>query len=293
MWRRLGDYVLIVGKLWGSQVSGPVLAVVTIVLLIIGLFINNPTYAAKFLNWAAASTGALAILLVVAAQYEAWSLERGKYEAEVKRIVSPDIRGSFSNLNFFDGQALYGFDLTACNHSTAITNIRDVFAHVAYVDGESQVVRVSLAPDGTSTRLEFGIEHPIRAIFACSRPLYVMRVKVRLIDGLGKEHAIPYQGPQPMKIQVERADDAPLVILYKARWCLSSFRYKNRLKELQGYFEAGIEVTASNQCFGDPYFRKNKYLRVMASIDGGRTRKWYTFREGDRVQFLPSKTGPR
>jgi hypothetical protein len=91
-----------------------------------------------------------------------------------------------------------------------------------------------------------------------------------------------------MNIEVERGIIVTPII-YLAKWGMSSFRSRKVTGELRGYLEAGIEPTASTQCLGDPYFKKNKYLRVKASIDGGKTKKWYTFREGDPVRFSSSK----
>jgi hypothetical protein len=82
----LREYIVIVGRLWGREISGPILAGVSIVLAIAyACYADNANATVALVKYAAWLTGAISILLVFIAQYKAWFSEREKFEAEVAK----------------------------------------------------------------------------------------------------------------------------------------------------------------------------------------------------------------
>jgi hypothetical protein len=81
------EYLTMVAKLWGKQISGPVLALVAIVAVFVNArYANDATATATVAKYVAWITGGISVLLIFVAQYEAWSTERDKYEVESKKL---------------------------------------------------------------------------------------------------------------------------------------------------------------------------------------------------------------
>lgn len=71
--RDIRDYLAKSIKLWGDHIAGPVLASISIVLIIVSAFyISDPTISAKIVKAGARITGLAAILLMFKAQYDVW-----------------------------------------------------------------------------------------------------------------------------------------------------------------------------------------------------------------------------
>jgi len=90
-------YTAMVAKSWGRAISGPILAVVGLILLVLQLSMSNTTQAALALKVGAGVTLAIAAVLVFVAHYEVWRTEREKrinVEQELEQRKSrADIRG--------------------------------------------------------------------------------------------------------------------------------------------------------------------------------------------------------
>ncbi|HXM60167.1 MAG TPA: hypothetical protein VN950_04870 [Terriglobales bacterium] len=83
-----------VAKLWGKQISGPILAVVALVLgFLAAHYANDAEVGVKLVKVSALITGGVSVLLIFVAQYEAWKNEREALEGEKKRQSGSDVRG--------------------------------------------------------------------------------------------------------------------------------------------------------------------------------------------------------
>jgi hypothetical protein len=89
------EYFLVAGKLWCEEISGPILAVVSIVLILAyAHYSDNANATAKLVKYSAWLTGTISILLIFVAQYKAWRDERNAMNKEKVRQVGADIRGN-------------------------------------------------------------------------------------------------------------------------------------------------------------------------------------------------------
>jgi hypothetical protein len=135
----LREYIVIVGRLWGREISGPILAGVSIVLAIAyACYADNANATVSLVKYAAWLTGAISILLVFIAQYKAWLAEREKFEAEEAKNQRPEILGHASNFmtegpllnSMSDGAKSAAFtlkfDMNLCNHRQVPTNLQDI-----------------------------------------------------------------------------------------------------------------------------------------------------------------------
>ena len=80
-------YIAMVAKFWGRAISGPVLAVVGLVLLVAQLCITDSVLAANVLKWFGWSTLAISGLMIFVAQYEVWRDEHSAMEALGCRLI--------------------------------------------------------------------------------------------------------------------------------------------------------------------------------------------------------------
>jgi hypothetical protein len=85
--RRTMEYLTMVAKLWGSHISGPILALVAIAAVFINArYANDATataVAAKYVAWI---TGGLSGFLIFVAQYQTWSGETDKYKSATEKL---------------------------------------------------------------------------------------------------------------------------------------------------------------------------------------------------------------
>ena len=85
--KRFTEYLTMVAKLWGDQISGPILAVIAIIAVCVeAKFANDPTATATVARYTAWVTGGMSALLILVAQYKAWSAERDKYEVVSRKL---------------------------------------------------------------------------------------------------------------------------------------------------------------------------------------------------------------
>jgi hypothetical protein len=99
----LKEYLAVVARLWGKQISGPVLAVVSLVLTFLyAHYADNAEVGTKLVRYSAWVTGAVSLFLIFVAQYEAWKSEREALEAETLKNVGSDVQGKilFGYLDF-------------------------------------------------------------------------------------------------------------------------------------------------------------------------------------------------
>jgi hypothetical protein len=129
---RVRDYLVIVVKLWSKHLAGPAFAVFSLVLLAIQKSFRDAPALARAAHWGAWITLSMALLLVFVAQYDAWSLERARYEEEASKSERPRILGEASNFRLTghygsnDGKPYGDFscDLYLCNDSPRATNFQ-------------------------------------------------------------------------------------------------------------------------------------------------------------------------
>jgi len=127
--RKSLEYLAMVARLWGTQISGPILALVAIVAAFVNArYANDATATAIVARWIAWSTGGISALLILVAQYQAWSAERDKYETEKsKNEAAPhmDI-----------------VDLNVVPHGRLGEGLTDLFFNVRLVLGEPSQVSI-------------------------------------------------------------------------------------------------------------------------------------------------------
>lgn len=200
---RQREYFTIVRTLWGNQISGPILAVVTIVLPIVALFITDTKNLAKFMNWSAVGTGGVAVMLIIVAQYKAWALERDSVEAEQGKNLKPDIQGEFSDVVV--GQFPYvdqskpgtivSLLVWACNQREAETSIKEIAVSVDGFNGvKYTLVDTRFWVDATPDTLRRGVHQRVRvqgSLYDTGfKNIDPATITIRLIDGFGNEHPI-------------------------------------------------------------------------------------------------------
>ena len=77
------------------------------------------------------------------------------------------------------------------------------------------------------------------------------------------------------------------LVIIEARWGLTWEDYKVVTLDLEALLATGKDVRATPQFFHDEHKGSDKFLFVKASIDGGRTKKWYKFIQNEQVRFPP------
>jgi hypothetical protein len=209
---RLKEYVVMVGRLWGREISGPVLAAVSIVLAFAyGHYADNANATVKLVKYAAWLTGIISVLLVFVAQYKAWCFERERYEAEAARNIKPELRGVAEN---FRSKGPYGdhrspepiyasfgitFDLRLTNHRPVPTNIGSVEVAGAILH------KVAFCSDlelGFAGSLEYGIAatvpmsarvdvYYVAIADLKDKEIDLSKLRIEVIDGFGDRHHIP------------------------------------------------------------------------------------------------------
>ncbi len=135
----LWQYFTATAKLWGKRISGPILAFVALVFLLLTyIYGDSPERTAEIFKYSAITTGGMAVLFIFFAQYDAWREEHIKYEDELKANQSPCLKGMISNFRLsgayghgFDGNqhtcnAQYSFELYICNHRSIETNLQNI-----------------------------------------------------------------------------------------------------------------------------------------------------------------------
>jgi hypothetical protein len=98
------EYIMTVFKVWCNHISGPILAVVGIVLAIAAAhYANDAEAGVRLVKWSAWLTTAASILLIFVAQYDAWKAERALLEQEKEKHVGSHVTGRMdSEVGFLD-----------------------------------------------------------------------------------------------------------------------------------------------------------------------------------------------
>lgn len=81
------EYVVVVAKSWGRAISGPVLAVVGLILMVAQLGVTDSRLAANVLKYGSWSTLAVAGFMIFVAQYEVWRDERSARKTLEDRLI--------------------------------------------------------------------------------------------------------------------------------------------------------------------------------------------------------------
>ncbi len=158
-------------RLWGAHISGPILAVVAIVAVIVNaLYANDATAtatAAKYIAWI---TGGISAFLVLVAQYGVWSEERDKYETEVaKNEAAPHIDINVLNVvprgSLGSGMTDLFFYLDLVLGSPNRVSILD-FSLMIYNDTQSSTILA--VDDVTDWQLVKSTEDALRSFAPCA-----------------------------------------------------------------------------------------------------------------------------
>jgi hypothetical protein len=174
---------------------------------------HSATAVFKYLSWA--TLGAAALLIFVA-QYDVWKEEREKYETELAKYSSPDIKGeafAFHALSYGDGirhdeiKSCGGrlqFDITICNHRPILTNLTGIEidatnlkprADFSHIDTFNTVLVNTQMPMGISVCLRFTADVFIPGFHHRDLgPIDMTPLKIRLKDGFGHFHEIGARG---------------------------------------------------------------------------------------------------
>jgi hypothetical protein len=156
-------------KRFGGHVSGWFFGVLSIVSLVASAVITrtgaDPKLLALVLNWTAGVSTAAVVAVFLVAQFNAWSSERDKYEAELAKNVKPDIRGHLSSVcvsttighkNYRRNRSFVEFEIALCNHSPADTNISKLQMFVADSCGHRYTVEAFASRTETVTEYSSG-----------------------------------------------------------------------------------------------------------------------------------------
>ena len=203
-----------VSKSWGRAISGPVLAVVGLVLIGIQQTVTDAPTASLALKIGGWSTLGIAGFMIFVAQYEVWKLERERADAEAAKNIKPELRGRAYDFK----KGIYGsgsgggnswgtvearFMVEICNHKSITTNITAL-----EIDGEEvdKTMAISgIVHDGGSLLLEHGIAHRFKAqAELCAtrnesttpgqwpEPVEVdlTKLRIQVVDGFGGKHPI-------------------------------------------------------------------------------------------------------
>jgi hypothetical protein len=193
-----------VARLWGEAISGPVLAVVGIVLLVLQASIVDAPTAARVVRWGAYVTLGTAGAMFLLAQYKAWSIERERYERELAKNKMPNIRGEFFRVSLNipapgPGAPTQGTTvdarISACNHTEVETTLKEIRLEITGTNGTAYrltgVQSWFETPGGTFAR---GIHQKLRVngnVHGMEPDkLDPATLTVRLIDGFGNEHPL-------------------------------------------------------------------------------------------------------
>lgn len=219
-----------VAKLWGGHISGPILAVAAIALGILSaIFADNPGAGVMVVKISAWLTAVLAAILIMVAQYDAWSAERDKYDAEAARNSRPEIRGEVRTIivrRVRPDQHVsttfpyaYTFFAAVCNHRSVETNLSRVrvdgltvsppivllFHEISTVQAEPQV-------RPSEIMLKYGIQTELLITAMGSAPTEGSNfsgLDISLVDGLGGTHKLSVQtGLEPIFSDDESASEA-------------------------------------------------------------------------------------
>ncbi len=128
---------MIVRKLWGKNITGPVAACLALVLPIVGLVVETTKTVTI---WLGVAPLLLAVLLIWPAQYEAWKQERKLLEQEQAKNERPEIHGDFfgfGNDLASTGKTTYRFGANICYVRPVETSIRYMRLTVYDIYGNS------------------------------------------------------------------------------------------------------------------------------------------------------------
>src|ERR1035438_1162665 len=144
MLKRPKEYLLIVARLWGEAISGPLLATVGIVLYVFQASITDAPTASRVMKGGAWVTLGTAGAMFLLAQYIAWSIERGKFESELAKNKMPNLRGEFFDLSFRHLPGLGPVPpigtivdvwISACNHTETETTLKEIHMEITGKNG--------------------------------------------------------------------------------------------------------------------------------------------------------------
>lgn len=124
-------YFVLVTKAWGRAISGPVLVVVSLLLLIAQLSIKDNTLAVAVLKYSSWATLAVAGAMIFVAQYRVWKEDREVKEALERRLLPKAIIRNLTPRIWPIGQAgvsftgkEYYFDIYNSSETDPLENVR-------------------------------------------------------------------------------------------------------------------------------------------------------------------------
>ena len=212
------EYVVTVLKLWGGHISGPVLALASIILTVCAaVFANDPKVGSAVVKVSALVTAILAVFLILVAQYDAWKLERIALEQERSRSLRPQLKGeAHTFLTYLRSTSLtlsqepskhmryVSFQITVCNTRNVETNIRGIDVDGANLLPPCVFLNENVMGrdddnkplNGESVLLRYAVSTGLTVSAMClprtDRPVSIdlSSLRISLIDGLGDRHQI-------------------------------------------------------------------------------------------------------
>lgn len=206
--------MVMVAKLWGGHIAGPVAAVLALLLPVVQklwpkLFGSSDTVSI----WLFLAPLLLAVLLIWPAQYQAWKDERSKRVDEENKNTRPEIQGQIESVSCrpiptdeddaFRSNALLLCVLRICNHRTADTNITEVHVRTCnlrpllfFHDPSVQMRKDGRLDEPQNVVLKYGISHEVvisastRLPDSMAQDMDLSALEVTVTDGFGTAHSI-------------------------------------------------------------------------------------------------------
>jgi hypothetical protein len=192
MLKLLKVYVVMVSKSWGKAISGPVLAVISLVLLFLQQTVRNETTAARLLKWGAWLTLGMAFVLVLVAQYKVWKEEHeGRCKAEAELNTEADMRGTIWVTVQGGHVPAVQVNSDCSNHGRTSCEISKLTFVVSHPDLPEHKVTVPLAAASVQTVAygkKFNLSEPVQLADLTIYQLKQSDVQVHLVDSLGVEY---------------------------------------------------------------------------------------------------------
>jgi len=190
-----------VARSWGRAISGPILALIGLALLAIQQTVANAPTLAKIAKYGSWTTLAIAVLLVLVAQYEVWrDADGARRKAETELNSEADLRGvvraSILQYNPLADQSQPGsglqYSIEVANHGRKACEVsRICFILEGPAPDDMKRIEEPLFPDQVRT-VRYGQQFRASGSFTIrglkTSRLNRSKVTIRLLDSLGTEY---------------------------------------------------------------------------------------------------------
>ncbi len=211
---RLREYLGTVGKLVGGRISGWLFAIISIGSLFTSAWLTHynadQKAASNLLMWTAGFSLLAFVFVIFQAQYDAWCVERKRYEDEAAKNVRPELIGEALRFEKYGSRgraydkesgssysAHFKFAIHLCNHRDTPTNIRGISLDPSALPRAISVSAITMAT--LPPVLQKGINQTMLVTFDATVPLKeqeneveidISQLIIRLVDGFGDSHLI-------------------------------------------------------------------------------------------------------